>query len=81
MPKNPEEKPVADEKTVDERTYDRDRRRPRSGPEGAMVVTALVELHRAGLHDGTPNGRYLAAARVIGDSLADEILGPEGATR
>lgn len=60
---------------------ERELRMPRSA-EGAVIISALVELHRAGLHDGTADGRYLKAARVIGDALVEEILGPsEGATR
>lgn len=56
-------------------------RLPRGG-EGAVIVSALVELHRASLHDGSSDGRYLRAARVIGDELVAELLGPsEGAAR
>jgi hypothetical protein len=54
---------------------ERELRMPRSA-EGAVIISALVELHRIGLHDGTADGRYLKAARVIGDSLVEEILGP-----
>jgi hypothetical protein len=54
---------------------ERELRMPRSA-EGAVIISALVELHRTGLHDGTADGRYLKAARVIGDSLVEEILGP-----
>jgi hypothetical protein len=59
---------------------ERELRLPRGG-EGAVIVSALVELHRIGLHDGTSDGRYLKAARAIGDQLVEEILGPSPSDR
>ena len=72
-----------------ERSYadrmERELRLPRGG-EGAVLITALLDLHRtvgAGASGPTIRGRkgeqsnrYLEAARRIGDQLVDDILGP-----
>lgn len=70
---------------------ERELRLPRGG-EAAVVVSALLDLHRtvgAGASGPTIRGkkseqsnRYLEAARRVGDQLVNELLGPaEGATR
>lgn len=70
---------------------ERELRVPRGG-EGAVVITALLDLHRtvgAGSSGPTIRGRkgeqsnrYLEAARLVGDQLVNDLLGPsEGATR
>lgn len=68
----------ASDTPVEPRSYadrmERELRVPRGG-EAAVIISALVELHRAGLHDGSTDGRYLKAARVIGDQLAADVLG------
>lgn len=60
-----------------------DRRRAR--PEDAMVVSALLDLHRtveerqgATIRGRSPaiGNRYLEAARALGDELVVAILGP-----
>lgn len=43
--------------------------RRRAAPEAAFAITALVALHREGLHDGAGDARYLKAARLLGDEL------------
>ena len=48
-------------------------------PTGAAIITALVDLHRATAESG--DGRYLKAARQIGDDIARSILGDEGDAR
>lgn len=65
-----------------------DRRRPAEGrarPEDAMVVSALLDLHRTveARAESTIRGRspaignrYLEAARALGDELVVAILGP-----
>lgn len=69
---------------------ERELRMPRGG-EGAVIITALLDLHRtvgAGSSGPTIRGRkseqsnrYLEAARRVGDQLVNELLGPsEGAT-
>lgn len=59
--------------------------RRRARPEDAMVVTALLDLHRtveerqgATIRGRSPalGNRYLEAAKVLGDGLVDAILGP-----
>lgn len=94
MPEAEREEPV--EPVVrEERSYadrmERELRLPRGG-EAAVVVSALLDLHRtvgAGASGPTIRGkkseqsnRYLEAARRVGDQLVNELLGPaEGATR
>ena len=74
---------------VNERSYadrmERELRLPRGG-EGAVLITALLDLHRtvgAGSSGPTIRGRkgeqgnrYLEAARMIGDQLVNDLLGP-----
>ena len=81
---------VRDEPAVrEERAYadrmERELRLPRGG-EAAVVVSALLDLHRtvgAGAAGATIRGRkseqsnrYLEAARRVGDQLVNELLGP-----
>lgn len=60
-----------------------ERRRVR--PEDAMVVSALLDLHRtveerqgATIRGRSPSigNRYLEAARALGDELVEAVLGP-----
>lgn len=79
----------------EERSYayrmERELRLPRGG-EGAVLITALLDLHRtvgAGSSGPTIRGRkgeqsnrFLEAAKLVGDQLVNDLLGPsEGATR
>lgn len=56
------------------------RERPRwriSGPgEAALVITALVELHRANCGASRYDNRFLAAAVRLGDALAADTAPP-----
>lgn len=50
-----------------------ERRGPR--PEDALLVSALLDLHRAALHANRPDAaRYLEAALKAGGPLADLVL-------
>lgn len=66
----------------------RDHRRAR--PEDAMVVSALLDLHRtveerqgATIRGRSPaiGNRYLEAARALGDELVEAVLGPAAASK
>jgi hypothetical protein len=59
--------------------------RRRARPEDAMVVSALLDLHRtveakaeSTIRGRSPSvgNRYLEAARTLGDELVTAILGP-----
>jgi hypothetical protein len=94
-PEMPEAEKAPEAAPVNERSYadrmERELRLPRGG-EAAVVVSALLDLHRtvgAGAAGATIRGRkseqsnrYLEAARRVGDQLVNDLLGPaEGATR
>lgn len=70
---------------------ERELRLPRGG-EAAVIVTALLDLHRtAGTAQGSTirgkkadgnAARYLEAASALGDQLVDDLIGPaESAAR
>ena len=47
----------------------------RARPEDALMVSALLDLHRAALHAVQPDAqRFLNAALKLGGPLADSIL-------
>lgn len=48
--------------------------------DSALCITALIELHRATLHEGTSDARYLKAAKLLGTSLCNTVLGAEPAS-
>lgn len=59
--------------------------RRRARPEDAMVIQALLDLHRtveerqgATIRGRSPaiGNRYLEAAKALGDELVDAVLGP-----
>ena len=74
--------------SVDRYRVELSERRREVRPEDAMVVTALLDLHRTvgaeARQGSTIRGRkadviaprYLEAARTLGDELVDAILGP-----
>lgn len=66
------------ERAADEHRY-RGPSVSQSSVQASMAITALVDLHRASVHDGAADARYLKAARVLGDELVSDIgERPEG---
>lgn len=66
------------ERAERERLHDALTERRRARPEDAMVVSALLDLHRATLHANRPDAaRFLDAALKVGAPLADAILAAE----
>lgn len=69
------------DRVIEQTMQRREGPRASRSPEASFAIQALVDLHRASAHEGNP-GRYLEAAKHLGDELANSILGPdEGAAR
>lgn len=64
---------IAAAEDFERRQESREPRRAR--PEDALMVSALLDLHRAALHAVQPDAqRFLNAALKLGGPLADSIL-------